>query len=80
MNMRPGFFTRQGCQKQNRKRLYFAEYQTNESRKKWRKIIQGKKKGKGYKWAATEGVTYKAGRFWTEGYISMKMTVHCNYG
>ena len=37
MNMRPRFFTRQGCRKQNRKRLYFAEYQNNESAKKRRK-------------------------------------------
>ena len=61
--MRPGFFTRQGFRKQNRKRLYFAEYQNNENAKKRRKIIGGKKKGKDDKSAAIEGVTYKAGGF-----------------
>ena len=61
------------------KRLYFAEYQNNESPKKRRKIIQGKKKGKDDKSAGTEGVTYEANGFWTEWYILTKVTIYCNY-
>ena len=43
------------------------------------KIVQGKKKDKDDKSAATEGETYKIGEFWTEGFILIKVAVYCSY-
>ena len=61
MNLIPGKFTLQGCDKINCKRLFASKYKEMESTKKRRRIRRGKAKQKDDKNESKEGQTYKAG-------------------
>ena len=61
MNLIPGKFTLQGCDKINCKRLFASKYKEMESTKKRRRIRRGKAKQKYDKNKSKEGQTYKAG-------------------
>ena len=63
MNLIPGKFTLQACDKINRKRLFASKYKEMDSTRKRRKIRRGKAKQKDDKNESKEGQTYKAGAF-----------------
>ena len=63
MNLIPGKFTLQDCDKINCKRLLASKYKEMDSTKKRRKICRGKAKQKDDKNESKEGQTYKAGAF-----------------
>ena len=60
MNLIPGKFTLQACDKINRKRLSSSKFKEMDSTRKRRKIRRGKAKQKDDKNESKEGQTYKA--------------------
>ena len=63
MNLIPGKFTLQGCDKISRKKLFASKYREIDSTQKRRKIRRGKAKQKDDKNKTKEGQTYMAGAF-----------------
>ena len=63
MNLIPGKFTLQGCDKISRKKLFAPKYKEIDSTQKRRKIRRCKAKQKDDKNKTKEGQTYMAGAF-----------------
>ena len=63
LGMIPGRYTTKGCDSQNRKRLYNAEYKNKDTSKLRRKIIRGKQKGASDKNIEKECTLYESGAF-----------------